>query len=447
MTLPSRHSLLWKLVAVLSLFCVLLISLNVDLFTRLHEANARLDQEARQELLSWRDEAQQAWFDGGRSGVDAFLIRLWDREQVWAAVLDSQFHSYSSRALSEEERRRLNYARNLDGMFGRPGSRPSFLVPLQGLDGYLAIELPQRLDPRRNMPMWELILHRIVPIVLALLVGLLLYRILIGPLRILHHQANALSAGNLSARAGAQATARRDELGGLARAFNQMAGRLESTVKYQRQLLHDLSHELRTPLSRLRVAAESERDVEAMRQRLELEVEGMEKLVADTLEFVWMGDEQLKLPLEAVNVSHLWGVVRENASFETGWPLEQMPCHLPEDCQVLGHLNGLAQALENILRNAIRYSPEGGVVGLSGQREGDYWLLSIEDQGPGVHPDKLDQIFEPFIRLSAARPGGDGFGLGLSIARRMVERQGGFLWAENGDKGLRLRFKLKVYSL
>ena len=114
---------------------------------------------------------------------------------------------------------------------------------------------------------------------------------------------------------------------------------------------------------------------------------------------------------------------------------------------MLGNLNGLAQALENILRNAIRHSPEQGVVRLTGKLEGDFWHLCIQDQGPGIEPDKLEQIFLPFTRLNAARPGGDGYGLGLSIARSIVQLQGGTLWAQNTTPGLCLHLRLKVYKL
>ena len=107
-----------------------------------------------------------------------------------------------------------------------------------------------------------------------------------------------------------------------------------------------------------------------------------------------------------------------------------------------GHLNSLAQAMENILRNAIRHSPDDGIVSLSGQREGDQWHLWIDDQGGGVAPEELERIFAPFIRLDGSRPGDGGFGLGLSIARNALRLQGGSLWAENVGEGLRVHLRL-----
>lgn len=107
-----------------------------------------------------------------------------------------------------------------------------------------------------------------------------------------------------------------------------------------------------------------------------------------------------------------------------------------------GHLNLLAQALENILRNAIRHSPQDGTVQLGGQREGDYWHLWLEDQGGGIDEVELERIFAPFTRLDGSRPGDGGFGLGLSIARNAVQRQDGNLWAENTGLGLRVHMRL-----
>ncbi|QLF93907.1 sensor histidine kinase [Pseudomonas sp. ABC1] len=444
--MPGIHSLLWKLAGVLGIFCLLLLSLHMDLGKRINEATSRLSEEAKAELTAYAQEAEAAWRTKGTVGVDAYLADFQAREKVWAVVVDEHQRSLSSRPLSEEEWMRLSFIRQLDWTMGRPDGWPTVYIPFSDGVSRLVMDLPQRFNPKESRALLSILLQQVLPVCLAILLGALLYRVLIAPLGVLRRQANALHADDLSARAGAVAM-RRDELGELARALDHMAERLDHTVTFQRQLLCDLSHELRTPLSRLRVAGEQELDLPTLKQRLEREVAGMERLVGDTLELVWLDTERPQLPLELVDVARLWDVLCENACFESGWAQERLACELPEECQVLGSLNGLAQALENILRNAIRHSPAGGTVCLSGRREGDCWHLWIDDQGPGVAEDALERIFRPFTRLNRARPGGDGFGLGLSIARGMVVLQGGDVWAENRSPGLRLHVRLKAYGV
>ncbi|PMZ06235.1 sensor histidine kinase [Pseudomonas sp. FW306-02-F02-AA] len=229
------------------------------------------------------------------------------------------------------------------------------------------------------------------------------------------------------------------------RAFDQMSERRQSPVAVQQQLLRDLSHELRTPLSRLRVASESEEDLLQLRERIGREVDGMQRLIEDTLQLAWLDTECSALPDEAIQIQALWEMLTENACYESAWPAGQLHCAVAASCWVRGHLNTLAQALENILRNAIRYSPVGGSVRLDGQRDGNYWLLWLEDQGGGVAEDDLERMFDPFTRLDGSRPGNGGFGLGLSIARNAVQRQGGRLWAENTGQGLRLNMRLLAH--
>jgi two-component system sensor histidine kinase PfeS len=442
MRLPDRHSLLWKLIIVLALLCLLLVSLNVNLSKRVNDATARLSEPARRVLGHYALGAEQAFSERGAAGVDRFLQQLREHEKVWAVVVDGRNQSLASTPIAAEDQRRLHFTRTLDGPVGRPGGWPTYYMPFSQTDGRLVMELPRRFNPRQHQGLWEILLQRIIPALLALLIGILLYRMLIAPMVILRRQANALGTGDLTARVGPQLADRRDELGELSRALNHMAGRLESTVVFQRQLLRALSHELRTPLSRLRVSGERELDIDALRQRQEREIQVMERLINDTLELVWLDNERPSLPLETVEIAALWDMLRDDACFETGWDTARLPCDVPADCCVLGNLNGLAQVFENVLRNAVRHSPEGGLVRLSGRREGAFWHLWIEDQGPGVAPEKLAQIFQPFTRLNAARPGGDGFGLGLSIARSVVQVLGGEIWAENAGPGLRVNLKL-----
>ncbi len=194
------------------------------------------------------------------------------------------------------------------------------------------------------------------------------------------------------------------------------------------------------PLARLRIAHDSELPPEQLRQRLDREIGDMQRLLEDTLDLAWMDTERPQLPTEPVLALSVWEALRDDACFESGWDPARLPCRLGVDCRVEVHLDSLAQAMENLLRNAIRHSPEDGTVSLDGEREGDFWHLRLQDQGPGVAEDQLERIFLPYQRLDDSA--GEGFGLGLAIARRAIELQGGRLWASNGKPGLCLHLWL-----
>lgn len=447
MKLPGRHSLLWKLCGLLVLLCLLIIWVSRSGGAHFERRSYHLTEEARQVLQGYAVEAHAAWRNGGAPGVDQWLAKLKMREPGWAMVVDDDLRSLGSQALTDEQQKRVTFMRELDWpMSKRSPELPAINVPFPDGPqvGKLVIQLPERFMPSMRPLLVQVLIHGLLPGLLALAAGFLLYRVLIGPLSHLRAQANALRADRLDTRVDPVITRRSDELGDLGRAFDHMAERLEKTVSLQQRLLADLSHELRTPLTRLHMAAENEPDHDVLRERLTREVQCMRQLVDDTLELVWLDTERPKLALDTVEIQTLWEVVRENACFESGWHERQLPIALDEDCLVHGHLNGLAQALENIVRNAIRHSPAEGQVRLGGRRDGDYWHLWVDDQGPGVADAALESIFQPFTRLDAARPGGDGFGLGLTIARCRVQLQGGQVWAQNLNPGLRVNLRVPV---
>uniref|UniRef100_UPI001F312D88 HAMP domain-containing sensor histidine kinase n=1 Tax=Pseudomonas faucium TaxID=2740518 RepID=UPI001F312D88 len=362
--------------------------------------------------------------------------------------LDSNLRPLNSATLSPQVMQRLTRLRGVDWPMSRRSIyQPWLRIPFPGApeQGMLVIELPTRFTPGQYLLAWRIVTNGIIPGLFTLLLCIGLYRMLIVPLNQLREQANAWRADQLSARLDSRTIARHDELGELARAFDQMAERLQGTVAMQQQLLRDLSHEMRTPLSRLRVACDGETDLARLRERLGREVDCMQQLVEDTLQLAWQDAERAPMNLEPIQLQALWELLVEDACYESGWSPERLRCELPAHCWVHGNLNHLAQALENMLRNAIRHSPENALVRLGGQREGGYWRLWLEDEGGGVAEADLERIFAPFSRLDGSRPGDGGFGLGLSIARSAIQRQGGTLWAENGKRGLRLCMRLPVH--
>ncbi|MDF3932817.1 sensor histidine kinase [Pseudomonas citronellolis] len=444
LALPSRHSLFWRLAVPVVLLCLLLIWLSWTWGRQVERKGFFLDSEAHRVLNGYSADLERAWREGGRGGVDAWLARMRAQEDTWMVAVDSHLQALGNQPLSVEESTRLTFLRGLDWpVSNRSRQLPYIGIPFPGNpnDGRLVLQLPQRFLPG-GFSLWTRLLgHGLIPAGLALLLCTLLYRQLIHPLARLREHANALRADDLGSGAGREVSVRRDELGELGRAFDHMTQRLSSHIEFQRQLLRDLSHELRTPLSRLRVAAETAPADDPLRLRLEREVEVMQRLVENTLELAWLDTERPRLAMEDIAILPLWELLVEDAGFESGWQAERFQCELPADCVVHGHLNGLAQALENLLRNAIRHSPEGGHIRLFGRRDGGCWELCLADQGPGVESRDLERIFLPFTRLSAARSG-EGFGLGLSIARSAIHLQDGELWAERGNPGLRMHLRL-----
>ncbi|AKN26872.1 sensor histidine kinase [Stutzerimonas stutzeri] len=436
----------WRLALLQIGFCLAMIWLSQSWTQYVRDRSSYLPSETRVQLLQYASDAERSWRDGGREGVHRWQGAFRQAQATWAVVVNPEMDSLSMQPLGLDDYARLKMVRGIDWRISRRSTEPPYLsvpFPEHPDGGQLILQLPERLMPSTSMFLLQVVINIVVPGVLALVLCGLIYRLLIRPLKRLQAQANALRADQLGMRGGALID-RRDELGELAQALDHMAERLQSAVSFQRQLLRDLSHEMRAPLSRLRAAADRECGADALSCRVTQEVKGMEQLIGGSLELVWLDTERPALPREEVDVGALWDILRDDACFESGWASERLPCHLPEQCRVSANLNGLAQALENILRNAIRHSPREGSVRLAGRLEGQHWHLWIEDEGPGVAPDQLEMIFRPFTRLNAARPGGDGFGLGLAIARRMVQLQGGELWAENLDPGLRLHLTLQT---
>ncbi|MCJ8205678.1 sensor histidine kinase [Pseudomonas sp. RGM2987] len=441
--MPGRHSLFWKLACLLVAFCLLMIWLSWSWGRYMEVRNQFLSDEARRTLSRYAAEAEQAWYAGQQAGVEHWLQGMQQRETSWVGVIGCDLQSLGDRPLTDSEIQRLTFLRGLDWPIHKKG-RPWLRVPFPGdpSAGSLVIELPERFLPGQYRVFWRVITNGVIPGLFTLLLCVGLYRLLVVPLNQLREQANAWRADQLNVRLSSHTTNRTDELGELGRAFDHMSERLQSTVALQQQLLRNLSHELRTPLSRLQVASEGEQDLVRLRERIAREVAGMQRLVDDTLQLAWLDTERALLPAEAIQIQALWEMLTENASYESGWPAAQMRCAVDAECWVLGNLNTLAQALENVLRNAIRHSPPGGIVRLDGRRDGQFWLLWLEDEGGGVAEQDLQRIFDPFTRLDGSRPGDGGFGLGLSIACNAVRRQGGRMWAQNAGKGLRLNLRL-----
>lgn len=276
-----------------------------------------------------------------------------------------------------------------------------------------------------------------VAIVISGLISFGLARYIAGPLQRMREAGGALGGGDLQARLPPRLTRRGDEIGGLARDFNRMAERLSDLIEGQRQLLRDVSHELRSPLARIQVAlslAEREHDPRHL-ERIRLESDRLDALVGEILAYARL---QHADPLETAGfdlVDCLAEIVAD-ARLEGRSRQVDVALEAPERLAIHGDESMLGRAIENIVRNAVRHTQDGTTVSVRLAASGTDIRLVVTDQGPGVAPDELEHIFEPFVRLSPGRSeSGAGGGIGLAIARAAVARHGGRISAANAPQG------------
>jgi signal transduction histidine kinase len=298
----------------------------------------------------------------------------------------------------------------------------------------------------------------IIGVITSGLVCYLLAWYLTKPIMRLRTATRRLAAGDLTARTGAGARRGRDEVAGLMRDFDAMAERIETLLKAQSRLLNDISHELRSPLARLNVAlglARQRAGVEStdMLDRIELEASRLNELIGRILTLARLEDGEQLVPQTPVSLRELVESVVEDAEFES----QARRCHVQAsiaegEWQVSGNPSLLHSAVENVVRNAIRYTQEGTSVevDLRGeQRPGaSEAVIRVSDSGPGVPADALAKLFEPFYRLDEARGRmTGGVGLGLAITERAVRFHGGKVSALNREpNGLIVEIRLPLIA-
>jgi two-component system OmpR family sensor kinase len=271
------------------------------------------------------------------------------------------------------------------------------------------------------------------------------------PVERLQASARSLAAGNLDSRVGEEFARRHDELGVLARDFDTMADHVRTLIASKESLLRALSHELRSPLARLRVALSLARrgtDVSKQFDRIELETERLDLIIGQMLQLSHLRAMEPTLTRVPVDLTTLLTEVVEDARIEANAAGKQVDWNPTSSVEIEGDHDLMRSAIENVLRNAVRFTHEGTAVDVSMVREGGRTRIIIEDRGPGVPPEELEKIFEPFHRVAESRDrDSGGTGLGLAITARIVNLYGGKVKASNRDGGgLRVEIALPVAS-
>lgn len=394
------------------------------------------------------NEAVQAYERGGQEAVRKYLDELSASQHIRAFFFDDQGRELAGRSSPP-------WAQDLaKGIPVRPHGFPWSMMPNRflsqstiGQDGQrytLAFDLPP--GPRvffgpRGFPGMGLL----IAVLSSGLVCYVLARYLTGPIVRLRAATQQLAAGDLTARAGTVSLRRGDEIGELVRDFDAMAERLEDLVNAQSHLLNDVSHELRSPLARLNVALGLARqrtgpEAQGALERIELEADRLNELIGRLLTLARLEGGGDALQKSEIQLQDLLSEIAEDADFEAQSRNCRVNCVIDARCVVLGNPVLLRSAIENVVRNATRYTREGTNVEIrldkADRMNGAEAVLRVLDSGPGVPPDALDKLFRPFYRLDDARNRQTGgVGLGLSITERTVRLHGGTVSAANRPEG------------
>jgi two-component system sensor histidine kinase CpxA len=384
--------------------------------------------------------------NGGEQAARAYLEDLQRTQNLRGFVFDSSGREIGGRMVFPwiDDMRRTGHIRHhswLDRFLPERFYRQSQSV--QGQDYTLVLEFPP--GPRVFGPHGIPSLGISIAIISSGLVCYLLAWSLTSPVARLRHATQRLAAGDLTARTGAPVKGRRDELAQLMRDFDRMAERIEALMEAQSRLLKDVSHELRSPLARLSVALGLARqratpESESALDRIELETDRLNQLIQRLLTISRLETGTDGIRKTRLSLLELVGNVAHDAEYEAQGRSCRVSAEPADEYSVEANPDLLRSAIENVVRNAVRYTAAGTTVEIRLERrigdQGEDIIVRVLDSGPGVPDEALEQIFQPFYRIDDARNRQTGgAGLGLSIADRAVRLHGGRVRASNRPEG------------
>ena len=381
------------------------------------------------------EQARRAYEAGGSAALTAALERMRRNGSAQLALTDV---SGRDLATGEDRKDLLKYLNSRPSPFNRP-----VVIGESDPQGRYNLFLIGRAHPWR---LWFLRLEHLWVLGIAVLACYALAYHLSSPVLKLKRTVDRFGHGDLTARA---ASRRADEIGQLARSFNHMAEHIETLLVAERRLLLDISHELRSPLARLGVAVELARSGEVhdpLLDRIQKEADRLNTLIDGLLQVTRAEGDPGTRHVVPVQLDELLEDIVGDCSIEA----TALECALTLTSRMPMTVNGdpelLRRAIENVIRNAIRHAPAGTVVEvLIEARPEATGCILVRDSGPGVPPEALTRIFDPFYRVETDRGrSSGGAGLGLAIARRGVELHAGSLRAQNVEPGLLVTIELPL---
>lgn len=402
--------------------------------------------------------ALQIYQNEGRKGLDVYLSRLAGSERVIGnGFFDMGGNQISGTEISIEGKELMQKAFQSDSVeFMRLPEQTVVAKKIADSSGNIYVYVVQLRRPPQTT-IWNELSNRWLQILVVILTaGLVCYglaRYLSSPIGKIRRATKQFAEGDLQTRVAPEIGNRRDELASLARDFDEMAERIENLLTSQKRMAQDISHELRSPLARLNVAleiAKQRAENEANKpifERIENESNRLNEMIGRLLMLSKLESGANDFNRQKLNLSKLVESVAEDADYEARPKNKSVKIVKAQDCQVFGNENLLRSAIENVLRNAVRYTKENSEVEVSLKNGDGRAKILVRDYGEGVPEEELEKLFRPFHRVGEARERKTGgIGLGLAIAERAVHAHEGTIKAKNMGNGLLVEINLPISS-
>ncbi|MBS1792460.1 MAG: HAMP domain-containing protein [Acidobacteria bacterium] len=396
--------------------------------------------------------AGQIYENEGLAGLQEYLGRLKSSDRVTAvAFFDQNRHLISGDELPASGIRLFETALQSDTIEFDRLPEDTFVgrrISLKNGGDFVMIVQYKRPQPAVTPDVNTLILRIVALILTGGLVCYGLARYLTSPVGKLRAATRKIASGELQTRVGEKAGKGGDELALLAKDFDEMAERIESLVTSEKRLTRDISHELRSPLARMNVALEIARqksnpETRPVLERIEKESVRLNEMISRLLTLSKLESGGEELDKQVIDLKKLVEETVSDADFEAQAKNKAVRLTTLENSRFMGREDLLRSAVENVLRNAVRYTAENSAVEVALRNLNGDAVIEIRDHGGGVPDDELENLFRPFYRIGEARERtSGGVGLGLAIAQRAVFAHKGTIRAKNTGDGLEVEIKL-----
>ncbi len=397
--------------------------------------------------------AAQIYENEGQNGLQQYLERVGNAERVNAVGLfDGNQRQIAGNEISAEANTLIDKALQSDSTeFIRLPEQTIAAKKIQLKNGDNYVYIVQYKRPPQTPLLTELKNRTLQILAVIFTAGLVCYalaRYLSSPIGKLRRATQKLAEGDLQTRVAPEMGKRRDEVAKLAHDFDEMAERIESLVSSEKRLTQDISHELRSPLARMNVALELARvkanpETKILLDRIETESHRLNEMISRLLILSKLETRSENFDKTEVNLTKIVEQIAADADFEAQANNKSVKVLQKDEVKVFGNENLLRSAIENVLRNAVKYSKNDTNVEVSLKKNGKYAEIIVRDYGAGVPENEIVNLFRPFYRVHTARDRKTGgIGLGLAIAERAVNAHDGKIAAKNLENGLAVQISL-----